>query len=98
MILNVMIYSAVIVNIEDTDSLKRLLRLSGKNKLSQIMVSGNLIFLCALHYFEVLNNKFCSDIIDTFDRLNLNFNNFGAMFGKTTYMSTYSSTWSNKAR
>ena len=42
MILNVMIYSAVIVNIEDTDSSKRLLRLSGKNKLSQIMVSRSL--------------------------------------------------------
>ena len=40
-----MIYSAVIVNIEDTDSSKGLLKLSGKNKLSQIMVLRNLFFL-----------------------------------------------------
>ena len=34
----------MIVNIEDTDSSKGLLRLSGKNKLSQIMVSRHLFF------------------------------------------------------
>ena len=40
-----MIYSAVIVNIEDADSSKWSLRLSGKNKLSQIMVSRSLFFM-----------------------------------------------------
>ena len=37
---------------KDTDSSKGLLRLSGKNKLSQIMVSRNLFFffVCVLHY------------------------------------------------
>ena len=43
--LNVMVYSAVIVNIDDADSSKGLLRLSGINKLSQIMVSRNLFFV-----------------------------------------------------
>ena len=37
-----MIYSAVIVNIKDTDSAKRLLRLSNQNRWSQSMVSRNL--------------------------------------------------------
>ena len=34
----------------------------------------------------------------TSDRLNLNFNNFREMLGKTAHTSTYLSTWSNKAR
>ena len=42
---NAMVNSAVIVNIDDADSSKGLLRLSGINKLSQIMVSRNLFFL-----------------------------------------------------
>ena len=40
-----MIFSAVIVNMDDADSSKGLLRLSGKNKLSQIMVSRNYFFV-----------------------------------------------------
>ena len=54
-ILNAMIYSAVIVNIDDADSSKGLLRLSGINNLSQIMVSRNLFFCYMLHY----TNTFC---------------------------------------
>ena len=33
-----------------------------------------------------------------FDRLNLDFNNFREMLGKTAYMSMYSSMWSNMVR
>ena len=62
--LNVMIYSAVIVNIEDTDSSKRLLRLSGKNKLSQSMVSRNLfIFVYITLCLYIL---LCLDIVDDY--------------------------------
>ena len=43
-----MIYAAVIVNIEDTDSLKGLLRLSGKKKLSQISFKKFIFCVCSI--------------------------------------------------
>ena len=42
--LNVMVYSAVIVSTDDADSSEGLLGLSSINKLNQIMVSKNLFF------------------------------------------------------
>ena len=96
MVLNAIIYSAVIVNTEDADSSKRLFRLSGKNKLRQSMVSRNL-FLCALNYA----NTFCYVHIlktITLEKRNFNFKNSREMLGKTAYMSTYSSMWSNRVR
>ena len=53
--LNAMVYSAVIVNIDDADGSEGLLRLSSINKLNQIMVSRNLFSFYMLHY----TNTFC---------------------------------------
>ena len=54
-----MIYSAVIVNIEDTDGSKGLLKLSGKNKLSQVMVLKYLflnLFINVVHYIILIHS------------------------------------------
>ena len=53
--LNAMIYSDVIVNIEDTDSSKRLLRLPGKIGGARVWFQDIYLFLCTLHYA----NTFC---------------------------------------
>ena len=70
--LNAMVYSAVIISIDDADSSKGLLRLSSINKSNQIMVSRNLFSFHTLHYTSTFCYVHVSQMI-TICRCHLNF-------------------------